>query len=122
MSSGPEIRSIADAIAACGLPESTAAAFAEPWQAQLFAITLAMNEAGHFTWPEWVGYLSQAIRDAQAAGDPDLGDTYWLHWLNALERLLQEKELAGPLQLAAHREAIRAYFRVAPAASLLKGN
>ena len=114
------IRSIADAVAACGLPESTGAAFAEPWQAQLFAITLAMHEAGHFTWPEWVGYLSQAIREAQAEGDPDLGDTYWLHWLAALERLLHDKELAGPLQLASHREAIRAYARVAPSASLLK--
>lgn len=114
------IRSIADAVAACRLPESTGAAFAEPWQAQLFAITLAMHEAGHFSWPEWVGYLSQAIRDAQAEGDPDLGDTYWQHWLAALERLLREKELAGPLQLASHREAIRAYARVAPSASLLK--
>jgi nitrile hydratase accessory protein len=117
-----EIRSIADAVAACGLPESTGAAFAEPWQAQLFAITLAMHEAGHFGWPEWVGYLSQAIRDAQADGDPDLGDTYWLHWLTALEQLLRDKDLAGPLQLVAHREAIRAYARVARSASLLKTN
>ena len=96
--------------------------FAEPWQAQLFAITLAMHEAGHFSWPEWVGYLSQAIRDAQAEGDPDLGDTYWLHWLAALERLLHDKELAGTLQLASHREAIRAYARVAPSATLLRAD
>ena len=115
-----EVRSIADAIAACGLPESTGAAFDEPWQAQLFAMTLALHEAGHFDWPEWVGYLSQAIRHAQADGDPDLGDTYWQHWLDALERLLHDKGLAGPLQLAARREAIRAYSRVARAASLMK--
>lgn len=115
-----EVRSIADAIAACGLPESTGAAFDEPWQAQLFAMTLALHEAGHFDWPEWVGYLSQSIRDAQADGDPDLGDTYWQHWLDALERLLHDKGLAGPLQLAARREAIRAYSRVARAASLMK--
>src|SRR5690606_13402047 len=76
-----EVRSIADAIAACGLPESTGAAFEVPWQAQLFAITLALHEAGHFDWPEWAACLSQSIRDAQAAGDPDLGDTYWSHWL-----------------------------------------
>ncbi len=114
------MRSMADAVAACGLPESTGAAFAEPWQAQLFAITLALHEAGHFDWPEWVGYLSSAIRKAQADGDPDLGDTYWLHWLDALERLLQDRGMVGPLQLVARREAIRAYSRVARAASLMK--
>ncbi|HRO58834.1 MAG TPA: nitrile hydratase accessory protein [Burkholderiaceae bacterium] len=115
-----EVRSIADAIAACGLPESTGAAFEAPWQAQLFAITLALHEAGHFGWPEWAACLSRAIRDAQAAGDPDLGNTYWSHWLTALERLLHDKGIAGPLQLAARREAIRAYSRVARAASLMK--
>jgi nitrile hydratase accessory protein len=115
-----KVRSIADAVAACGLPESSGAAFAEPWQAQLFAITLALHEAGHFDWPEWVAYLSSAIREAQAEGDPDLGDTYWLHWLDALENLLQDRGMAGPLQLVARREAIRAYSRVARAASLMK--
>lgn len=119
---GKPILSIADAVAACGLPESTGAAFAEPWQAQLFAITLAMHEAGHFDWPQWVAYLSRAIREAQADGDPDLGDTYWLHWLAALERLLHDKGLAGPLQLASRREAIRAYSRVARSASLMQAD
>ena len=88
----------------------------------LFAITLAMHEAGHFDWPQWVAYLSRAIRDAQADGDPDLGDTYWLHWLTALERLLHDKGLAGPLQLASRREAIRAYSRVARSASLMQAD
>ena len=116
------IRSIADAVAACGLPESTGAAFGEPWQAQLFAITLALHEAGHFQWSDWVGYLSAAIRRAQADGDADLGDTYWLHWLDALERLLRDRGLAGPLQLSARRDAIRAYARVARSASLMKAD
>ncbi|MFP5405540.1 MAG: nitrile hydratase accessory protein [Gammaproteobacteria bacterium] len=119
---GENVRSMADAIAACGLPESTGAAFDEPWQAQLFAITLALHEAGHFDWPQWVRYLSSAIRAAQAEGDPDLGDTYWVHWLEALEQLLRDRGLAGPLQLAARREAIRAYARVARSASLMQAD
>jgi nitrile hydratase accessory protein len=81
--------------------------FAAPWQAQAFAITLAMHERGHFTWTEWAGYLSRAIRDAQALGDPDTGDTYYQHWLSALEQLLLDKGLAQPLALTALRQAWR---------------
>jgi nitrile hydratase accessory protein len=112
-------RSMAEAIAACRLPESTGASFAEPWQAQLFSMTLAMNEAGHFDWSEWARYLSQAIGRAQADGDEDLGDTYWLHWLDAFEHLLRDKGFVQPLQLGARREGIRAYARIARAASLM---
>lgn len=65
--------------------------FKAPWEAQAFAITLTLYERGMFTWAEWADYLNQAIHDAQAAGDPDLGDTYYLHWLTALERLSTAK-------------------------------
>lgn len=81
--------------------------FGAPWQAQAFAITLAMHERGHFTWAEWTQALSQAIKTAQADGDPDNGDTYYLHWLSALEQLLLEKGLAEPLVLTALRQAWR---------------
>ncbi len=67
--------------------------FAEPWQAQAFAMTLSLHEQGHFTWPEWADRLSQVITAAQAGGDPDRGDTYYLHWLKALETLVAEKGL-----------------------------
>ncbi|WP_341317839.1 nitrile hydratase accessory protein [Paraburkholderia sp. IMGN_8] len=65
--------------------------FKAPWEAQAFAITLTLHERGMFTWAEWADYLNHAIHDAQAAGDPDLGDTYYLHWLTALERLSTAK-------------------------------
>lgn len=68
--------------------------FAEPWQAQAFVMTLALNEAGRFTWPEWVDVFSEEIAKAQNAGDPDVGDTYYHHWLAALERILAEKGIA----------------------------
>lgn len=113
---------LVDALVACKLPADTGAAFQEPWQARLFAITLALHEAGHFRWDEWAQALSQAIRRAQADGDADLGDTYWLHWLSALEQMLRDRELAAPLQLAGLREALRAYARVAPSASLLRSD
>ena len=59
--------------------------FSEPWQAQAFAMALALHERGLYTWPEWAAALSQQIQAAQAAGDPDLGDTCYRHWVAALE-------------------------------------
>src|SRR5690349_24501214 len=65
--------------------------FREPWQAQAFAMALKLHERGVFTWPEWAATLADEIKRAQAAGDPDTGETYYLHWLAALERLVAEK-------------------------------
>jgi nitrile hydratase accessory protein len=77
--------------------------FREPWQAQAFAMAVRLSEAGHFTWTEWAQALAEQIRHAQAAGDPDLGDTYYLHWLAALERLVTAKGLVSPEELT-HRK------------------
>jgi nitrile hydratase accessory protein len=86
--------------------------FRAPWEAQAFAMTLALYERGVFTWKEWAHALSVAIRDAQASGDPDHGDTYYTHWLSALERLTTEKGCVSIETLAQRRvewdEAARA--------------
>jgi nitrile hydratase accessory protein len=71
------------------------AVFNEPWEAQAFALAVRLSEAGYFTWAEWAAALSQEIKAAQAQGDPDLGQTYYQHWLNALERLCAAKGLVG---------------------------
>jgi nitrile hydratase accessory protein len=75
--------------------------FGEPWQAQAFALVLALHERGAFTWPEWAAALTAAIRDAQAQGDPDDGRHYWQHWLNALESLVLARGLGDTAQLQA---------------------
>jgi nitrile hydratase accessory protein len=62
--------------------------FNEPWEARAFAMTLALHERGVFTWPEWAQALSREIDRAHASGDADLGDTYYQHWLRALESLV----------------------------------
>ncbi|HEY6174786.1 MAG TPA: nitrile hydratase accessory protein [Kofleriaceae bacterium] len=78
--------------------------FREPWEAQAFAMAVRLHEAGHFTWTEWAAALSEEIRQAQAAGDPDLGDTYYRHWLAALERLVTAKGLVSTEELARRKD------------------
>jgi len=65
--------------------------FREPWEAQAFALTLSLYDRGVFKWPEWAAILGDEIKKAQAAGDPDTGETYYRHWLAALERIVAEK-------------------------------
>ena len=74
--------------------------FREPWEAQAFAMTLALHERKLFTWPEWAAALSGEIKKAQAAGDPDTGETYYHHWLAALERLVTEKGITDATALS----------------------
>lgn len=79
--------------------------FREPWEAQAFAMTLWLHEQGHFTWPEWAERLSAEITAAQDDGDPDRGDTYYLHWLKALEGLVAEKGLLSAADLSDRKAA-----------------
>ncbi|MGZ5215512.1 MAG: nitrile hydratase accessory protein [Caldimonas sp.] len=79
--------------------------FREPWQAQAFAMALALHERGLYTWLEWAAALAAQIEAAQAAGDPDLGDTYYHHWLAALESLVAAKQAGSAAELARLRVA-----------------
>src|SRR5262245_34967263 len=60
--------------------------FAEPWQAQAFALAVKLSEAGHFTWKEWAATLAAELRAAEDRGEPDDGSHYYEHWVAALER------------------------------------
>ena len=89
-----------------GIPrDAEGPVFREPWEAQAFAMTLALHERGLFSWPEWAATLGEEIKRAQAAGDPDTGETYYRHWLNALERLVAEKGVTDKKTMARYRDA-----------------
>ncbi len=68
-------------------------------------MTLKLHEAGHFTWPEWAAALSREITAAQEEGDADLGDTYYHHWLAALERIVADKGIATAAALRDRKDA-----------------
>lgn len=98
-----------------GLPrDADGLVFNEPWEAQAFALAVHLSEIGYFTWPEWASVLSQEIQAAQHRGDPDLGDTYYQYWLNALERLCTEKQLVNHASLAARKAAWRRAYLNTP--------
>jgi nitrile hydratase accessory protein len=79
--------------------------FREPWEAQAFSMAVALHQRGLFTWPEWAATLAAEIKRAQAAGDPDTGETYYRHWLAALERLVADKGVASRDMLTRYRDA-----------------
>jgi nitrile hydratase accessory protein len=63
-------------------------------------MTLQLHQRGLFSWPEWAEALSAQIRRAQQDGDADLGNTYYHHWLAALEALVAAKGAARADELA----------------------
>jgi len=89
-----------------GIPcDAEGPVFHEPWEAQAFAMALALHERGLFTWPQWAATLADEIKRAQEAGDPDTGETYYRHWLAALERLVAEKGVTDAATLTRYRDA-----------------
>ncbi len=79
--------------------------FREPWEAQAFATALLLHQRGLYSWSEWAHALAQQIAAAQANGDADLGDTYYRHWLTALEALLAAKGLSTADELRRYEHA-----------------
>ena len=79
--------------------------FREPWEAQAFAMALTLHDRGVFTWPEWAAALAAEIKRAQAAGDPDTGETYYRHWLATLEGLVATKGVSTHETLHRYRDA-----------------
>ena len=88
--------------------------FAAPWEASAFALAVRLSGEGYFTWGEWTAALSEEIRAAQQEGDPDLGDTYYKHWLQALERLCRERGLVSEVEATDRKEAWRRAYLDTP--------
>ena len=88
--------------------------FNEPWEAKAFALAVRLSEAGWFTWPEWVKFFSLEIKSAQERGDPDLGDTYYQHWLSALERICAAKGLVGSKDMQRRKASWRRAYLNTP--------
>jgi len=88
--------------------------FAEPWQAQAFALAVNLSERGYFTWKEWSAALADQLKAAADRGEPDDGSQYYRHWLAALERLVTAKGLTDPRAMLARKDAWAEAYRRTP--------
>ncbi len=88
--------------------------FAEPWQAQAFALAVKLSELGHFTWNEWAATLGNELNADAARGEADDGSRYYHCWLAALERLVVAKQLSDPATLSERKEAWAEAYRHTP--------
>jgi nitrile hydratase accessory protein len=88
--------------------------FAEPWEAQAFALAVKLSEQGHFTWKEWAATLADELRAAADRGGPDDGSHYYHHWLAALERLATAKGLTDRAALETRKEEWAEAYRHTP--------
>jgi nitrile hydratase accessory protein len=89
-----------------GLPrDGDGPVFAEPWEAQAFALAVKLHEVGVFTWTEWADALGAEIRAAPQRA-------YYESWLAALEVLAEAK---GVTSAAERRDRIGDWARAAKA-------
>ena len=88
--------------------------FAEPWQAQAFALAVKLSEQRLFTLKEWAAALANELNTATSRGEPDDGSHYYDHWLAALEYLVTAKGLADSATLVARKEAWADAYRSTP--------
>lgn len=104
-----------DLAALPGLPsDADGPVFAEPWQAEAFALAVRLNASGCFTWTEWAASLAGVLKEAAARGEVDDGSRYYEHWLVALERLVTAKQLVTAGELAQRRDAWEAAYIATP--------
>jgi len=88
--------------------------FAEPWEAQAFALAVKLSEQGHFTWKEWANALADELKAVADRGESDDGSRYYHHWLVALERLVTEKRLTTRVAMQERKEAWAEAYRHTP--------
>ena len=87
-----------------GLPaDADGPVFRAPWEAQAFAMAVALHERGAFSWSEWARTLAEVIGEARQCGDADTGEDYYRHWLTALERIAARTGIVTEVQLRQRR-------------------
>ena len=88
-----------------GLPcDAGGPVFNAPWEAQAFAMALALHERDQFSWKEWAQTLADVIAEVRQRGEADTGEHYYRHWQTALERIAARKGLVSDALLQQRRQ------------------
>lgn len=80
-------------------------AFTEPWHAQVFSLTVHLNETGQLDWPDWAAAFSDTLKRHGLSKQLDGGDDYFAAWLETLEAVVVEKGVAMPEELTVCKAA-----------------
>ncbi len=88
--------------------------FDDPWQAQLFALTVALSDAGHFGWPDWTNAFGATLKRHGASRPLNGGADYFNAWLETLETLMEAKGMAAADELAAMKAAWETAYLTTP--------
>ena len=96
------------------MSEAPEPVFSEPWHAQVFALTVHLNETGHFDWPDWVARFAATLAKHGLTKELDGGEDYFNAWLETLETLLADAGQAAPDQVEQVRAAWEAAYLATP--------
>jgi len=88
--------------------------FAEPWEAEAFALAVKLSEQGYFSWKEWAATLADELKAATDRGEIDDGSHYYRYWLAALEKLVTAKGLTDQEAMERCKEAWADAYRHTP--------
>lgn len=88
--------------------------FQHPWHAQVFAVTVALNEDGRFSWPDWARRFSETLYRHGLSRTLDGGDDYFIAWLETLEILMVEQDMAAPREIQSVSEEWKEAFSSTP--------
>ncbi len=80
-------------------------AFEAPWHAQVFALTVHLNEAGYFEWGTWAERFGATLKRHGLTRELNGGEDYFAAWLETLESFLDEVGMAAHADVAALRDA-----------------
>ncbi len=89
-------------------------AFEAPWHAQLFALTVALNEGGAFSWGDWAARFGATLHRHGLEKELNGGNDYFTAWLETLEGVLAETGSAPPADVARMVEEWRTAYLHTP--------
>src|SRR5210317_2043744 len=81
------------------MDDAPAPVFEEPWHAQVFAITVALNEAGVFQWTDWANRFGATLKQRGLTHELNGGSDYFHAWIETLEDFLADQKIALPSDL-----------------------
>ena len=89
-------------------------AFAAPWHAQVFALTVALNEAGQVGWADWAERFGATLARHGLDRELDGGDDYFRAWAETLEAYLVESGIARTVEVDRLRAAWESAYLSTP--------